>query len=178
MGPSFIPKPGGAWLQCWVTAAHQWWSSEMHPASFDPIFSSSLAQGPIKGAIWLTDCETAGDFGKGRLEADFSRLGRLHFTSRGGQTRTLQRPSESRHNSARPIREGGAAIDCQNEPGPIPGDPLHAAANIITYRLLHNSVKVFLLRIFSPIYLSSTLDAQKQSTRASPEQPFFSERPS
>ena len=54
---------------------------------------------------------------------------------------------------------------------------LHPAANIYIYRLLHNFVKVFLSRIFSRIYVSSTVDAQEQSARASPEQLFFSDRP-
>jgi len=78
MGPSFIPKPGGAWLQCWVTAAHQWWSSEMHPASFDPIFSSSLAQGPIKGAIWLISLIVSPDFSRYRGTA--AAFTSLHFS--------------------------------------------------------------------------------------------------
>ena len=44
--PFSILKPGGAWLQRRATVVHQWGSSKMPTASFDPILTSFLAQGP------------------------------------------------------------------------------------------------------------------------------------
>jgi len=71
------------WLRHEATAVHQWGSSETPTALFDPISSSSLAREPIKGAIQRT-IET--DITRIQQTADFGRLGRLHFTSRGGHT--------------------------------------------------------------------------------------------